>query len=189
MKAAKKKESLGKGFTLMELLVVISLIAILAGMVLAAMPAIMNSVKRKEASLTLKGLEAGLSDYKLDNSWYPINETDAVEGAFVLYKYLSGDFDEDGTLDPVDDERKVYVQGIDWNTAKTSNQQRVGRLENKFALVDPFGSPIRYLCEPPGRKAKDRKTNNPTYDIWSLGGGESGSDDAEDTAKWITNWN
>jgi len=146
MKMVTNKGRSGKGFTLMELLVVISLIAILAGMVLAAMPAIMNSVKRKEASLTLKELEAGLADYKLDNSWYPINETDAVEGAFVLYKYLSGDFDEDGTLDPEDDDVKVYVQGIDWNTAKDNAQQRVGRLENRYALVDPFGSPIRYLC-------------------------------------------
>ena len=182
----KRKWKGNRGFTLMELMVVISLIAILAGMVLAAMPAVMNQVKRKQVKLALGELKAGLSSYKLDNGMFPINETDEFEGAFVLYKYLSGDFDEDGELDPLSDDTKIYVEGIDYNTAKNQAQQRVGTVGNRYALVDPFGSPIRYLCEPPGKKNK--RTKNPTYDLWSLGGGEPDSTATEDISKWITNW-
>ena len=183
---SKPRRNGSRGFTLMELMVVISLIAILAGMVLAAMPAVLNQVKRKQVRLTLGELKAGLSLYKLDNSWYPINDKDEFEGAFVLYKFLSGDFDVNGELDPLADDTKIYVEGIDWNTAKNQAQQRVGELEGRYALVDPFGSPIRYLCEPPGRKNK--KTKNPTYDLWSLGGAEADSTAIEDRSKWLTNW-
>lgn len=176
-----------RAFTLMELMVVISLIAILAGMVLAAMPAVLNQIKRKQVKLTLKEVEAGLSSYKLDNGMFPINPTDEIEGAHVLYKFLSGDFDEDGKLDDESAGTKIYMEGIDWNTAKNQAQQRVGRTAgNRYALVDPFGNQIRYLCEPPGKKNK--QTNNPTYDLWSLGGAEPGSTQKEDLSRWITNW-
>lgn len=176
-----------RAFTLMELMVVISLIAILAGMVLAAMPAILGQIKRRQVELTLKELQAGLSSYKLDNGMYPINPTDEIEGSYVLYKFLSGDFDGDGKLDDESVGTKIYMEGIDWNTAKNQAQLRVGKTpDGRYALVDPFGSPIRYLCEPPGEKNK--KTRNPTYDLWSLGGAEADSTNTEDLSRWITNW-
>ncbi len=190
MMTIEKSEQKWKGiraFTLMELMVVISLIAILAGMVLAAMPAVLNQIKRKQVKLTMKELEAGLSSYKLDNGMYPINPTDEIKGANVLYKFLSGDFDEDGKLDDESVGTKIYVEGIDWNTSKNQSQQRVGKNPNGgYALVDPFGNQLRYLCEPPGRKNK--KTRNPTYDLWSLGGAQPGSTATKDVSRWITNW-
>lgn len=191
MKNAGRKWQRNRGFTLMELMVVISLIAILAGMVMAAMPAVLNQIKRKQVKLTMKELEAGLSSYKLDNGMYPVNEPvnpqNAILGGSVLYKYLSGDFDEDGFLDDEKDNRKIYMEGIDYNTAKNQPQQRVGTTGNgKYALVDPFGNLIRYLCEPPGKKNK--QTRNPTYDLWSLGGADAESNATEDLSRWITNW-
>ncbi len=183
---SRKNGGASSAFTLMELLIVISLIAVLAGMVLAAMPAIIGKVKRDQARLVVQELEAGLSAYKLDNGWYPIHRENSEEGGFVLYKHLSGDFDEDGVLDDVSDETKIYVEAIDWNTAKNQSQQRVGKLGDRYALVDPFGSPIRYLCEPPG--AKNKKTKNPTFDIWSLGGADSESTAIKERSKWLTNW-
>ena len=92
---------------------------------MAAMPAVLNQVKRKQVKLTLGELKAGLSSYKLDNGSYPINEVDEEEGAFVLYKHLSGDFDQSGELDDEATGTKIYVAGIDWNTAKNQAQQRV----------------------------------------------------------------
>ena len=187
MKNTGQRWKKNRGFTLMELMVVISLIAILAGMVMAAMPAVLNQIKRKQVKLTMKELEAGLSSYKLDNGMYPVNEKNEIEGGTVLYKYLSGDFDEDGFLDDEKDNSKIYMEGIDYNTAKDQPQQRVGKTpDGKFALVDPFGNMIRYLCEPPGKKNK--QTRNPTYDLWSLGGADSESNATEDLSRWITNW-
>ncbi|MCF6311193.1 MAG: prepilin-type N-terminal cleavage/methylation domain-containing protein [Verrucomicrobiales bacterium] len=188
IKSSRNKGRRRAAFTLMELLIVISLIAVLAGMVMAAMPAIMGKVKRDQARLAVKEMTAGLSSYKLDNGWFPINPSDPVEGAFILYQHLSGDFDVDGNLDDVTSETKIYVPGIDWNTASQDSRQRVGEINGRYAVVDPFGSPFRYLCEPPGVRDSQRQTRNPTYDIWSLGGANANSNSIKDQANWITNW-
>ena len=183
MKNGKTEREGREGFTLMELLVVISVIAILAAMVLAAIPGIWNRINRSQTELLIKELAAGLSAYQQDNGMYPVNSGSERDGAFVLYKHLSGDFDGDGTLDPTSTGTIVYIEGIVWSSANNQKQQRVDKIGDRYAIVDPFGSPIRYLAEPPGKKIK--KTNNPTYDLWSLGGAEPGSTAKKAQAKWI----
>lgn len=192
----------GAGFTLMELMVVIALIAVLATMVLAAGAGIMKKVKRDQISHLLAELEAGLENYKIDNGIYPLNpenpsagtrlsDEDAKEGAEVLYKYLSGDYDLDGRVD--DDENiKQYVERLDWwsnmpKDGKTPALQRAYEVSaGEYLVIDPLGVAVRYLAAPPGFSSEDKRgmgLRNPTYDIWSLGGGE-----ADEEAKWITNW-
>lgn len=172
-----------RGFTLMELMVVISIIAILAGIVLFALPGIVKKIKRSQTELFLQQVEAGLSAYKQDNGMYPLNPVNENDGGAVLYKYLSGDFDGDGMLDPVSAGTKIYIEGIDRNTAKNQAVQKVGKMGNQYVLVDPFGSPLRYLAEPPGKKNK--KTDNPGYDLWSLGGADPTSTSTKSRAKWM----
>jgi prepilin-type N-terminal cleavage/methylation domain-containing protein len=197
-----RRSETNSGFTLMELMVVVALIAILATMVLAAGAGIMKKVKRDQIRQFMAELEAGLENYKIDNGLYPLSpenpaagtslsDGDAREGAEVLYKYLSGDFDLDGKVD--DDERiKQYVERLDWwsnmpKDGKTPAVQRSYEVSSgEYMVIDPLGSPMRYLAAPPGFSPDDKKKmglRNPTFDLWSLGGGE-----VEDQAKWITNW-
>jgi len=165
----------------------ISLIATFAWMVLSAcwMP-VDAMLKKKELMLSMGELEGALSSYQLDHGEYPLNSDDELEGAFVLYKYLSGDFDGDGKLDPESVGTKVYLESIDWKDERNESYSVVSKIGSRYALVDPHGSPIRYLCEPFGKKNK--KTRNPAYDLWSLGGAEPNSDAIEHRSKWITNW-
>ena len=192
----------GHGFTLMELMVVIALIAVLATMVLAAGSGIMKKVKRDQIRHLLAELEAGLENYKIDNGIYPLNpespsvgtrlsDEEAREGSEVLYKYLSGDYDLDGQVDE-NENVKQYVERLDWwsnkpKDGKTPALQRAYEVsQGQYMVIDPLASPIRYLAAPPGFKSEDKKKmglRNPTYDLWSLGGGE-----VEEEAKWITNW-
>ncbi|MFK5921780.1 MAG: hypothetical protein QM496_06345 [Verrucomicrobiota bacterium] len=134
----------------------------------------------------VKEVSAGLSSYKLENGWYPVNSGDKKEGAFVLYKYLSGDFDEDGAVDSETAGNKVYMEGLDWNTAKNDPLKRVRKIGGRFALIDPYGDLIRYRCEP--EEQEKRSTRNPTYDLWSLGGAESDADTMSNCSWWLTNW-
>lgn len=188
-----------RGFTLMELLVVVTLIAILAGMVLAAMPGILARIKRTQIVNFLAEIEAGLDEYKIDNGLYPMSpeggegaeegdDATAIGGAVILYQHLSGDFDMDSNGE-VDPGVTVYVDRLAfWTNNDKPAVERSVQFRSGYAVVDPLGSPLRYLAEPPGVPAAEKKTRNPTYDLWSVGGAEGESTGFQDQAKWITNW-
>lgn len=186
-----------QAFSLIELLIVISLIAMLAGMVLAAAAGIQNNMVKKRTVALLAEIEGGLDSYKLDNGIYPINEaTDrdeaAKKGANILYKHLSGDFDLDGEFDVDDVDAKTYVQSLDFKSSQKSNKGTVMiGADGAYVAVDSYGNLIRYLCDPPNRivgNKVEKRTLNPDYDLWSLGGAPPGDNDDKARAKWITNW-
>jgi len=186
------------GFSLIELLIVIALIALLAGMVMAASAAIQGKMLRNRAEAFLAEIQGGLDLYKIDHGTYPINEANdrdaaAKHGAHVLYKHLSGDFDPvDGEFDLDDPENKIYVESLDFKSSQKQGKGTVGiGLGGDYVAMDPFGGLIRYLCDPPNRVVGNKqeiRTLNPTYDLWSLGGATPGEDDMENKSKWITNW-
>ncbi len=194
-----------RAFTLVELLVVISLIAVLAAMVLAGAGGIMKKIKRDQIRNFMAELEAGLEDYKIDNAIYPLNPDPtggsntptptgdpSVDGSAVLYKHLSGDWDMDGN---VDEDETVYVERLDYwsnsgqGTGKAPETPRSVDLGGgNYLIVDPLGAPMRYLADPPGYTPAQRKTKNPTYDMWSVAGADADSPDFTDESTWITNW-
>ena len=199
-----------RGFTLLELLVVISLIAVLAGLVLASAGGIMKKIKRDQIRNFMAEIEGGLEDYRVDNAIYPMNpprsggggggsggDDAAVQGSVVIYQALSGDFDTDGK---VDDNETVYVERLDyWSNSEQPNRpapetRRSVPFGESYAVVDPLGSPIRYLAAPLGtteehRKEREKiKQKNPTYDLWSIAGADPTSPDFSDESTWITNW-
>lgn len=186
------------GFSLIELLIVIALIALLAGMVMAASAAIQGKMLRNRAEAFLAEIQGGLDLYKIDHGTYPINPADdrdaaAKKGAHILYKYLSGDFDPvDGEFDLADPDNKIYVESLDYKSSQKQGKGTVGiGLGGEYVAMDPFGGLIRYLCDLPNRVVggkQEIRTLNPTYDLWSLGGAVPGEDDMENKSKWITNW-
>lgn len=196
-----------RGFTLVELLVVISLIAVLAALVISGAGGILKKIKRDQIRNFMAEIEGGLEDYKVDNAIYPLNpdprgtstsvpyngpDGEAVSGAAVLYKHLSGDFDTDGQ---VDNDETPYVDRLDyWSNSRNPPPEVVRSVDvggGVYLVVDPLGSPIRYLAYAPGevqQALQQKKIKNPTYDLWSIAGAKEGSSDFTDEAKWITNW-
>ncbi|MCB1230923.1 MAG: type II secretion system protein [Verrucomicrobiae bacterium] len=202
-----------RAFSLIELLVVISLIAVLAAMIIAASSGIMKKVKRDQIKAFIAELENGLEEYRVDNAIYPLNpdpeagfasissyggtDADAVGGSAVLYKHLSGDFNEDGE---VDEGETVYVERLDyWSNHRADNAPEVVRCEEvgggTYVVVDPMGSPMRYIAYAPSKVEEafmsEKVHNAATFDLWSIAGSEitSGSGpDSVDESNWITNW-
>ncbi len=66
-----KKRIISPGFTLVELLVVITIIAILAALVLSTAGGIQDKAARNRAQSEIAALSAALESYKADNGDYP----------------------------------------------------------------------------------------------------------------------
>ncbi|MCB1077214.1 MAG: hypothetical protein KDM64_05220 [Verrucomicrobiae bacterium] len=192
----------------MELLVVVSLIAILAALVLAAAGGILKKIKRDQIRAFMAEIETGLEDFKVDNAIYPMNpkttggtfsDATAIEGSAVLYDSLSGDTDKDGT---VNDDATVYVERLDWwsNSGGTTGKAPETRRSvpspsgTGYIIVDPLGSPMRYIAAAYGtsqdhQKEREKlKQRNPTFDLWSVAGAAGNPPDFSDESTWITNW-
>lgn len=184
------------GFSLIELMVVVAIMVVLAGLLIGSLPGIQSRINRGKVEAFMAELESGLSRYQIDNGAYPQNvpsgdslqarDTSGIEGAKVLYKHLSGDWELEGSID-FDKNEKIYVSKLDYETNKTAKDPRTVSLGGSFMVVDSYGSPFRYLAQPPNISVAERLTFNPTYDIWSVTDVSNPADE-EDQARHITNW-
>lgn len=178
---------------MVELMVVVGIIVILAGILIASLPGIQSAINRNKIKTFLAELEDGLSKYQLEYGNYPLNDPASgerdeagVKGASVLYKHLSGDFDENGEVD-FDKNEKIYVQKLDYNSNRQAKEPRSTNAGGEYMVIDSFGDPVRYLAEAPNLpKGQKRKTYSATYDIWSLAGADPGESNVEN--KIIANW-
>src|SRR4051812_6180859 len=101
------------GFTIMELLIVMTIIIILAGLILAAAGYVQKKGKRSRAEAEIAAMSAALENYKADNGVYPTSSgldprTDYYPSATskgiyetasqLLYIALSGDTDRNRVI-------------------------------------------------------------------------------------------
>ena len=163
-----------QGFTLIELMVVVTIIVLLAGMTVAITTAVQNKARRSKTSALLKAIDNGLERYRTDNGYYPrpaeedemgeVNGISAKTGpAKTLYQALSGDGDDAieggsiGSDGETEDDDKYYWEEIVNPLAPPSQSEGAGGDENKirkgvpvefsnggFLLVDPWRHPYQY---------------------------------------------
>ncbi len=72
MKAVRKRNE--RGFTLIELMVVIVILGILAGLIIPRIMGRPDEARRAKARIQLESLETALKLYRLDNGNYPTTE-------------------------------------------------------------------------------------------------------------------
>jgi general secretion pathway protein G len=63
-----------RGFTLIEVMVVVAILAILAAIIVPRIMGRPEEAKRTKAQVDIKAIEAALNLYKLDNGFYPTTE-------------------------------------------------------------------------------------------------------------------
>lgn len=69
-----KRKGPQRGFTLIEIMVVIVILGILAGLIVPRIMGRPEEARRTKAALTLRSLDSALKLYKLDNGVYPSTE-------------------------------------------------------------------------------------------------------------------
>jgi len=174
-------------FTILELLVVITIIIILAGLTIATMGYVQDKAKRSRAEAEIAAISAALENYKADNGIYPRGaDTDSLDArtdssagtsyqkaSKYLYGELAGDRDFDGAADAG---LKSYFSFKPQMLSGTKDTN--GNFTTISYLQDPFGKSYGYST---AQQADPSKGYNPTFDLWSTSGGQL-------TVSWIKNW-
>lgn len=174
------------GFTILELLVVLTIIIVLAGLILATSGYVQNKGARSRAEVEIAAISAALENYKADNGVYPSNDdTRALDPATTnpnsyrpsssyLYSQLTGDDDANPiTLTPPN--AKNY-----FSSALKPNMLGPNPPGPTTYLQDPFRNSYGYSTA----KAEDPAGavgHNPTFDLWSTA-------NSANPSQWIKNW-
>lgn len=174
------------GFTIVELLIVVAVILVLAGLILATSGYVQNKGARSRAEAEMAAISTALENYKTDNGVYPsnddtraLNPTNAIPSSYrlassYLYSQLAGD-DDANPLTAAAPNAKNYFG----NALRASMLAPKPPGPNTY-LKDPFGNSYGYSTA----KADDPVGsigNNPTFDLWSTG-------NSADPSQWIRNW-
>ena len=195
------------GFTMIEILVVISIIALLATLSIVAMGHANKTANREKSKSYLKAIENHLERFKNDNGSYPrpkegsestttmVSGTNyPVGGAITLYQALTGDGDdsmEGGDTGSTGKAGSLEDSVVYWADAAPDGAQRITRqADGKYYIGDGFGVPFQYKVPPPvdprnpdNFEALQNEYKNPrSYDLWSYGG------KYEEPKAWIKNW-
>src|SRR6266478_5138030 len=113
----------GGAFTILELLVVMTIIIVLAGLILATTGYVQKKGARSRAEAEIAAMSAALKSYKADNGIYPSNSAtnslDPTNGNPVsyvsacqyLYTQISGDSDDNPTTSSAND-TKNYMGSV-----------------------------------------------------------------------------
>lgn len=206
-----KKKS--QAFTLIEMLMVITIIVILVGLVLGAAGYVKKKAARSRAVGEIQAMSAACEGYKADNGTYPTTKNTETldartngnansqayqDASLDLYKALSGDENANGQ--PDSGESKGYMEF----KANMLYTQSGG--SNILYIKDPFGYSYGYSTIY-AHELQQQNTNsngsgsgnstpptggyNPTFDLWSTAGNTStpNPDQPGDvTSKWVKNW-
>jgi len=187
-------------FTLIELIVVIAIIIVLAGLILSTVGYVQKKGARSRAETEIAAMSAACESYKADNGIYPrdttSNTTDNLnaqtdlnpsatpfpnvyqKASQFLYGELSADRDFDGTADTGS---RSYLSLKPGSLLRNDMSNPPSSSNQVTAIRDPFGNSYGYST---ANQVAPANGYNPTFDLWSTAGGTQLSD----VPGWIKNW-
>jgi type II secretory pathway pseudopilin PulG len=169
-------------FTIVEVLVAMTIILVLAGLILAMSTYVSNNGARSRTAAEIAAMSAALENYKADNGIYPLSNlldariavdptTSAYQTASLfLYESISGDSDADRQPDSNVTSYFFF-----------KNNQLSPATGSVLYIRDPFGNSYGYST---AGQADSAAGHNPTFDLWST----AGSTTTTGQAGWIRNW-
>jgi type II secretory pathway pseudopilin PulG len=182
----KASNAILRGLTILELLVVLTIIIVLAGLILATSGYVQKKGARSRVEVEIAAISAALENYKADNGVYPSNEdTQALDpvtttpdsykpASSYLYSQLTGD-DDANPITPTPPHGKNY-----FGSAVKPNMLAPNPPGPNTYLQDPFRNSYGYSTA----KAEDPASSvghNPTFDLWSTA-------NSANPSQWIRNW-
>jgi prepilin-type N-terminal cleavage/methylation domain-containing protein len=207
-KAGHSSFSAARAFTLIELIVVVTIITILAGLVLSTAGYARKKGARARAETEIAAMSAACESYKADNAVYVRGPapTPMTVGSITIPANVTDTLDAQAYLDPTNatyGQASLYLY-TQLSGDLTGSQQATGKSYFTFkpqmlsldsngkvtAIKDPFGNSYGYSTAQaanPGGSAG----YNPTFDLWSTAGVAPSPTPAPPATQqnlWIKNW-
>ena len=178
-----------KGFTLMELMVVLIIIGILFGIIFTGASYIFSAQEEKKAKAEIASISLALEKFKSENGEYPeADSSKSLENrGKILFMTLSGWLDIDGDLIPKSERGSSFLPKDSFTLGEKnddatepftlSGDQLLGEISENLEifLMDPYGNP--YIYEYP------RSDGHPGFLLFSKGAdGQSSTFNSELTS-------
>lgn len=166
-------------FTLIELMAVITIIIILAGIVIGGMGYVNEKQAREKARVQIALLSKALEEYKLDMGTYPPttdkNGTFTTNGTSTsadLYVALFYDGYNYSKTSPANWTKatRIYVPELDPTNSKQGwVDPATGTPPASTPIKDPWGNQYCYRTAVKADGSANANTQNPDSDLWSAG--------------------
>jgi type II secretory pathway pseudopilin PulG len=183
-------------FTLIELIVVVGIIIVLAGLVLSTVGYVRKKSGRARAETEIAAMSAACENYKSDTGIYPasadtntlnaqtsLDPTAYQTASLFLYNALFGTTAGSRTADPTKKSYFVFKPTMLFPADQTLAVQYI---------KDPFGNSYGYsTINNPVANPNPVPGYNPTFDLWSTSGiaaAPTPSPPATQQDLWIKNW-
>lgn len=165
-------------FTLIELMAVITIIFVLAGMVISGMGFVKDRQAKEKARVQIALLSKALEDYKLDMGQYPPSEANSEGTDQTIHLYTSLFYEgyqanQNAGGGDKGAASKIYVPDFDPATSKQGwLKEKPGPSSEPPArakILDPWGNEYHYRTAKNASGGENGSTQNPDFDLWSAG--------------------
>lgn len=170
-------------FTLVEVLVVMTIIAILAGLVVVGMEFAKQRQASEKAKVQIALLSKGIEEYKADMGFYPgtyPRENPKLPAATesggdyskTLYTYLFYDgynYAEKGQPADWSEATKIYLPELNPATTKQGWVTTSKTPSDSLNIMDPWGGNYLYRVGALADGKPNPNAQNPDFDLWSKG--------------------
>ena len=170
-------------FTLVELMAVVAVIAILAGLVLGGAGAVRQRAARGQAKAEIAAIEAGLGRYQMDFGAYPTAINITTSGN-QYGQYSTSTYPTAGQA------LFTNLWGAATYAATTTTRRQY--LNVKPSMVNTSG--VNYFIDPWGYaygyywSGTNSLFGGAVPDVWSTGGQSGATASQQNTNKWVTSW-
>jgi type II secretory pathway pseudopilin PulG len=199
-----------KAFTLIELIVVTTVIIILTGLVLSTVGYVQKKGARARAETEIAAMSAACENYKADNGTYPRGPATAITiGTVTIPANVTDSLDARTKGDPTSNTNPTYGESSLYlytllSGDSNGNRSSIGKSYMQFkpnmllpsggtgtvtAIADPFHYSYGYSTA--NQADPNNLGYNPTFDLWSTAGETAPK--ATETfqqyqLRWIKNW-
>ena len=179
-------------FTLIELILVVGIIIVLAGLVLSTVGYARKKGARARAETEMAAISAAIENYKADNGVYPSNsDTNGLDARTMG--------DPTGTTDPTYNSSSVYLY-VQLSGDINKNRNPTGKSYMSFKpnmlfpadqtlnvqyIQDPFGYSYGYSTS---NQVDPTHGYNPTFDLWTTCTLTNSPPSSAAQNQWIKNW-